>query len=116
VTVDTDKSIETTVTINSSATAATTVTLTNPGNTIPPNTDPETVNGYYQFKITVDDGVNPPVADTVIVGVYPTCGAAAAGDPDDLWDATGDLDSSCKVDLADFALFAANWLSQSDKY
>ena len=97
-----DKDPDTTVTINSAGTEDTTVTLT--------NTVSGEVTGYYQFEITVDDGVNDPVADQVIVGVYGTCADAAAGDPDDNWDSTGDLDGSCKVDLADFAIFAGSWL------
>ena len=68
------------------------------------------VTGYYQFQISVDDGVWPAVTDQVIIGVYGTCAEAAEGDPDDDWDTTGDLDGNCKKDLADFALLAADWL------
>ena len=100
ITVATDKDPNTTVTINSTGTEDTTVTLTGD----------VAVTGYYQFEIFVDDGVNPVVTSQVIAGVYPTCADAAAGDPDDTWDSTGDLDGSCTVDLADWALFAATWL------
>jgi hypothetical protein len=96
-----DRDPGTTVTINSSATEDTTVTLTNGG---------APMTGWYQFQITVDDGVNPPVVDQVDVGVYADCAAAAAADPLDSYDAIGDLDGSCKVNLVDFALFAGSWL------
>jgi hypothetical protein len=100
-----DKDPGTTVTINSPATEDTTVDLT--------NADPDAVTGYYVFEISVDDGVNPAVTDTIDIVVYPTCREAAEGDPaNTFYDANGagDLDGSCKVDLADFALFAASWL------
>jgi hypothetical protein len=93
---------DTVVTINNATAAYTTVTLENLVSGI--------VNGWYQFQITVDDGVNLPVTDQVTVGVYGTCKEAAVADPDDTYDAVGDLDGSCKVDLVDFALFAQSWL------
>jgi hypothetical protein len=97
-----DRDPDTAIVINSASTAATTVTLTNGVSGV--------VNGWYQFEITVNDGVNPAVTDQVAVGVYGTCKEAAAADPADGWVSVGDLDGSCKTDLVDFALFAGSWL------
>ena len=95
-----DKDPNTIVTINSSATEDTTVTLTGD----------VAVTGWYGFQISVDDGTNPAVIDTVYVGVYPTCADVAAADPADGWTSVGDIDGDCKANLTDFALFAAAWL------
>ena len=101
VTVPTDKDPATVVTINSPTAEDTTVTLTNPSGT---------VTGYYQFTLTVTDTAAQTTADTVIVGVYGTCAAAAIADPDDDYDGVGDFNGDCKVDLHDFALFVDKWL------
>jgi hypothetical protein len=102
-TVAADKDPFTTVTINSPTTEDTTVTLT--------NTEPNhTVTGYYQFTLTVTDTASQATADTVVVGVYGTCAAAAIADPNDPYDGAGDFNGDCKVDLYDFDLFADRWL------
>ncbi|MBC8378850.1 MAG: hypothetical protein H8E62_06735 [Planctomycetes bacterium] len=97
-----DMDPDTVVTINSASTEDTTVTLTNGVS--------GAVTGWYQFQITVDDGINPAETDTVAIGVYPTCADAAAADPADGWASVGDIDGDCKANLTDFALFAAAWL------
>jgi len=96
-----DKDPATVVTINSPSTEDTTVTLTNTTGG---------VTGYYQFTLTVTDAASQTAADTVVVGVYGTCAAAAIADPDDPYDGTGDLNGDCKVDLYDFDSFADRWL------
>jgi hypothetical protein len=102
-----DKDPATSVVINSPSTEDTTVTLSNVSGV---------VNGWYQFEITVDDGFNLPVVDQVAVGVYGTCKEAAVADPDDTYDAIGDIDGNCKVELPDFALLAGTWLETGAKY
>jgi hypothetical protein len=94
----------TTVTIVSPTTEDTNVTLT--------NTEPNhTVDGWYQFTLTVTDVQGNIAADTVNVGVYATCAAAAIADPNDNYTGAGDLNGDCKVDLYDFAVIANNWLA-----
>jgi hypothetical protein len=97
-----DKDPATVVTINSPATEDTTVTLTNTTGS---------VTGYYQFTLTVTDTASQTAADTVVVGVYGTCAAAAIADPNDNYDGVGDFNGDCKVDLYDFDLFADRWLN-----
>jgi len=89
------------VTINSPNTEDTTVTLTNATGT---------VTGYYQFTLTVTDTASNSVADSVVVGVYATCAAAAIADPNDNYDGVGDFNGDCQVDLYDFSLFVDKWL------
>jgi len=98
-----DKDPATVVTINSAATEDTTVTLTNATGS---------VTGYYQFSLAVTDNATPPqtTTDTVAVGVYGTCAAAAIADPTDDYDGVGDFNGDCKVDLNDFASFVDKWL------
>jgi hypothetical protein len=97
-----DKDPATTVVINTPAAEDTTVTLTNATGS---------VSGYYRFTLTVTDSASQQVVKTpVIVGVYATCKDAAIGNPDDPYNAAGDLNGDCKVNLADFAIFAADWL------
>ncbi len=80
-------------------------------------------NGWFAFNLEVEDSAgvgtdeggnqtpgSPHDEAGVRAGVYGTCAEAATEDPDDVYDATGDLDSNCKKDLADFAIFAAGWL------
>jgi hypothetical protein len=97
-----DKDPATVVTIVSPTTEDTTVTLTNPTGS---------VTGYYQFTLTVTDTAAQTTADTVVVGVYGTCAAAAIADPNDDYDGVGDFNGDCKVDFNDFALFADQWLN-----
>ena len=97
-----DKDPATVVTIVSPTTEDTTVTLTNPTGS---------VTGYYQFTLTVTDTAAQTAADTVVVGVYGTCAAAAIADPNDNYDGTGDFNGDCKVDLYDFDSFADRWLN-----
>lgn len=109
ITADGDKDPTTEVTFGTiAADGDVEVTLANGGSGV--------VTGYYEFEIEVNDGVNDPVTDQVIIGVYGTCAEAADADPDDDYDITGDLNLDCKKDLADFAIFAAGWLDQSDRY
>jgi hypothetical protein len=96
-----DKDPATVVTINSPATEDTTVTLTNASGT---------VTGYYQFTLTVTDTASQTTADSLAVGVYATCAAAAIADPNDDYDGVGDFDGNCKVDLYDFDTFVDKWL------
>jgi hypothetical protein len=99
-----DKDPYTTVTIVSPTTEDTNVTLT--------NTEPNhTVDGWYQFTLTVTDVQGNIAADTVNVGVYATCAAAAIADPNDNYDGVGDFNGDCKVDFYDFAIFAGKWLA-----
>ena len=97
-----DKDPATVVTIVSPTTEDTNVTLTNPTGG---------VTGYYQFTLTVTDTAAQTTADTVAIGVYGTCAAAAIADPNDNYDGTGDFNGDCKVDLYDFDLFADKWLN-----
>ena len=90
------------VTIVSPNTKNTTVTLTN---------STGSVTGYYQFTLTVTDTASQTTADSVVVGVYATCAAAAIADPNDPYDGVGDFNGDCKVDFADFAIFAGKWLA-----
>jgi hypothetical protein len=99
-----DKDPATVVTIVSPTTEDTNVILTNPNPT-------GSVTGYYQFTLTVTDSATQTTADSVVVGVYATCAAAAIADPTDAYDGVGDFNGDCKVDLADFALFANKWLA-----
>jgi len=101
ITAPADKDPATVVTINSPNTEDTTVTLTNATGT---------VTGYYQFTLTVTDTASNSVADSVAVGVYATCAAAAIADPNDPYDGVGDFNGDCKVDLYDFSLFVDRWL------
>ena len=101
ITAPADKDPATVVTINSPTAEDTTVTLTN---------STGTVTGYYQFTLTVTDTASQTAADTVIVGVYGTCAAAAIADPNDDYDGVGDFNGDCKVDLYDLALFVDRWL------
>jgi len=102
ITAPADKDPATVVTINSPTQEDTTVTLTNATGS---------VTGYYQFTLTVTDTASNSVADSVAVGVYATCAAAAIADPNDNYDGTGDFNGDCKVDLYDFDLFADRWLN-----
>ena len=97
-----DKDPATVVTIVSPNTKNTTVTLTN---------STGSVTGYYQFTLTVTDTAGQTTADSVVVGVYATCAAAAIANPDDTYDGVGDFNGDCKVDFADFAIFAGKWLA-----
>jgi hypothetical protein len=102
ITLATDKDPNTVVTIVSPTTEDTNVTLTNPTGG---------VTGYYQFTLTVTDVQGNIAADTVAVGVYGTCAAAAIADPNDYYDGVADFNGDCKVDFADFAIFAGKWLA-----
>ena len=104
ITLGADKDPYTTVTINSPATEDTTVTLTN----AEPN---HTVDGRFQFTLTVTDVQGNIAADTVSVYVYSTCALAAIANPADNYTGAGDLNGDCKVDLYDFAVIADNWLA-----
>jgi hypothetical protein len=97
-----NKDPATVVTIVSPNTKNTTVTLTN---------STGSVTGYYQFTLTVTDTASQTTADSVVVGVYSTCAAAAIADPNDPYDGVGDFNGDCKVDFADFAIFAGKWLA-----
>ncbi|MGD1042480.1 MAG: hypothetical protein ABR913_05385 [Sedimentisphaerales bacterium] len=97
-----DKDPATVVTIVSPNTKNTTVTLTN---------STGSVTGYYQFTLTVTDTAGQTTADSVVVGVYATCAAAAIANPDDTYDGVGDFNGDCKVDLYDFAIFVSKWLA-----
>lgn len=101
ITTPADKDPATVVTIVSPTTEDTNVILTNPTGG---------VTGYYQFTLTVTDTASQTAADTIVVGVYATCAAAAIADPNDPYDGTGDLNGDCKVDLYDFDAFADRWL------
>ena len=101
ITAPADKDPATVVTIVSPTTEDTTVTLTNATGS---------VSGYYQFTLTVTDTAAQTAADTVVVGVYGTCAAAAIADPNDPYDGTGDFNGDCKVDLYDFDSFVDRWL------
>lgn len=65
--------------------------------------------GWFYFDFTATDAAGSDV-DTVNVGIYVTCAEAAVADPDDDYDATGDFNGDCKIDMQDFAVFAARWL------
>lgn len=65
--------------------------------------------GLFTFLLEADDGLWHDEG-TVTVIVYETCAEAATEDPDDTYDATGDINGDCKKDLADLALLAAGWL------
>ncbi len=97
-----NKDPATVVTIVSPNTKNTTVTLTN---------STGSVTGYYQFTLTVTDTASQTTADSVVVGVYATCAAAAIADPNDPYDGVGDVNGDCKVDLYDFAIFVGKWLA-----
>ena len=97
-----DKDPNTVVTIVSPTTEDTNITLTN---------STGSVTGYYQFTLTVTDDANQITADSVAVGVYGTCAAAAIADPNDNYDGVGDFNGDCKVDLYDFDSFADKWLN-----
>jgi hypothetical protein len=97
-----DKDPATVVTIVSPDTNDTNVMLTN---------STGSVTGYYQFTLTVTDTAGQTTADTVAIGVYGTCAAAAIADPNDPYDGVGDFNGDCKVDLYDFALFVDKWLA-----
>jgi hypothetical protein len=101
ITAPADKDPNTVVTIVSPTTEDTNVILTNPTGG---------VTGYYQFTLTVTDAAAQTAADTVVVGVYATCAAAAIADPNDNYDGTGDFNGDCKVDFYDFDSFADRWL------
>jgi len=104
ITLAANKDPYTTVTIVSPTTEDTNVTLT--------NTEPNhTVDGWYQFTLTVTDVKGNIAVDTVNVGVFSTCAAAAIADPTDTYTGAGDLNGDCKVDLYDFAVIANNWLA-----
>lgn len=68
-----------------------------------------TDTGWLFLTLEVQDSAGTG-ADLMNTGVYGTCAQAATEDPDDTYDATGDLDGNCKKDLNDFAIFAAGWL------
>ncbi len=96
-----DKDPATTVQIVSPTAEDTNVILTN---------STGTVTGYYQFTLTVTDSASQTAADSVVVGVYANCAAAAIANPDDPYDGTGDINGDCKVDFYDFDSFADRWL------
>ena len=64
--------------------------------------------GNYVFQLSGFDG-DTTTTDTVQVNVYATPCAAAKGTPGYLAP-LGDFNGDCWVNLADFAIFAANWL------
>jgi len=62
------------------------------------------------LKLVVEDGVNPPVAKTMIIDVYDDACQAAIGKGI----GTGaDIDGNCVVNFADFALMATKWLNDT---
>lgn len=66
-----------------------------------------TATGTYTLTLTADDG-ELTASDTVFISVYADSCQAAIGSGIQLL--PGDINADCIVDLADFALMAANWL------
>lgn len=79
------------------------------------------IEGGYIFTLTADDTV-APVSDTVQITInIPTCQDVITDGLTSMWDLVGGpLDSEgnptpdCRVDLQDFAAFAAQWLECVD--
>ena len=68
-----------------------------------------TKTGSYTLKLTVTDQYNQSTSDELVLSVYVNDCAAAQAQPGYVALA-GDIDANCKVDMEDFASFAANWL------
>lgn len=70
------------------------------------------VLGAVTLTLTVQDGFNSPVSDTVVINVYNSaCSAAIDGPGLDPVTQQFDLYFDCRIDLLDFAALAEQWLN-----
>jgi len=84
-------------------------TVEDPNVTITKGTDnPSTV----RLTLTVNDGVNPPVRDTIRIDVYDDACKAAIGKGLAV-DNPGDLDGNCITGFGDLVVMATKWLTYS---
>ena len=84
-------------------------TVEDPTVTITKDTDnPSTV----RLTLTVNDGVNPPVTDSIRIDVYDDACLAAIG-KGLAADNPGDFDGNCITGLGDLAVMATKWLNDT---
>jgi hypothetical protein len=75
-----------------------------------------TLPGYWAIRLDVTDASGTASGIPGIHRIFATCKEAAIADPTDPYEGYFDTNNDCKVNLTDFADFAAAWLSQSVKY
>jgi hypothetical protein len=72
--------------------------------------------GYWRIRLDVTDASGTARGIPGEHRIFATCKEAAVADPTDPFKGYFDTNNDCIVNLADFANFAAAWLSQSTKY
>ncbi len=83
--------------------------VNDPNVTITKDTDnPSTV----KLRLTVNDGINPPVTDSIRIDVYDDACKAAIGKGLAV-DNPGDFDENCITGFGDLAMMAAKWLNDT---
>jgi hypothetical protein len=75
-----------------------------------------TLPGIWEIRLDVKDASGTARGIPGIHQIFATCKEAAVADPTDPFKGYYDTNNDCIVNLADFANFAAAWLSQSVKY
>ncbi|MHC4556973.1 MAG: PKD domain-containing protein [Planctomycetota bacterium] len=66
--------------------------------------------GHYELQLTATDAVNPEESDVMVIDVYADACEAARNNPNGYTGSAYDFNADCRVDFADLALFAVDWL------